>query len=343
MLHRKKMNTILHETVDVQGLTANTETTEKGAMSNAQVFNNAIGASGITVLSLFDGISCGRQALKELDVKVDRYYASEIDTYAIDVALENHPDIIEIGDVEKWREWDIDWSSIDLLIGGSPCQGFSFSGKKLYFNDERSKLIFCFIDILNHIKSVNPNVKFLLENVKMNKKCKVVIDSHVGVEGVSINSNLFSAQNRDRIYWTNLPIAELPSRNEAVLQDVIEEDTDDKPKLYLTERHLNGFLKSYKWKPNLLTEKSKPILASYHKQPPHCPYIRRTRRLGIDKYSDYRRLSPTECERLQMLPIGYTEKGSSGSSISDSQRYKMLGNGWTVGAVKHIFSSLNAA
>lgn len=328
--------------VDVQGLTTNKVNTQNGAMVNAKVDNEAIEGSGITVLSLFDGISCGRQALKELGIKIDNYYASEIDKYAIDVALKNHSDIIELGDVEKWREWDLDWNSIDLIIGGSPCQGFSFCGKKLYFEDVRSKLIFCFIDILNHVKSVNPNVRFLLENVKMNKRCKELIDLCLGVKGVQINSNLFSAQNRNRIYWTNLSIAELPSGNGTVLKDIIEEDADDEPKLYLTKRHLGGFLKSYKWKPNLLTEKSMPLLASYHKQPPHCPYIPRKRKLGIGEYSDYRRLSPTECERLQTLPIGYTEKGASGNAISDSQRYKMIGNGWTVGAVKHIFSSLKA-
>ena len=298
--------------------------------------------STINVLSLFDGIGCGRQTLKELGIKVDKYYASEIDKYAIDVALQNHSDIIELGDVTAWKQWDIDWSSIDLLIGGSPCQGFSFAGKKLNFKDGRSKLIFCFFDILNHIKSVNPNVRFLLENVKMNKRCKEVIDSRLGIKGVHINSNLFSAQNRDRIYWTDLPIAELPSGNDAVLKDVIEEGADVEPKLYLTKRHLNGFLKSYNWKPNLLTEKSKPILASYHKQPPHCPYIPTNERLDNDEYSIYRRLSPTECERLQTLPIGYTEKGASGSTISDSQRYKMIGNGWTVGVIKHIFSALKS-
>lgn len=315
------MNNNIIKEVDIQGLTSKKD--------------------GLRVLSLFDGMGCGRQALSELGIKVDKYYASEIDKYAIDVALHNHSDIIELGDVTKWREWDIDWGCIDLLIGGSPCQGFSFAGKKLNFEDERSELLLDFIDILNHIKSLNPNVKFLLENVKMKSECEKFINETIGVEGVHINSNLFSAQNRDRIYWTNLQYGELPSGNDSLLQDIVDKDADEDSKLYLTKKYHQGFLRSYKWNPNLLSEKSKPILASYHKQPPHCPYIpiRHRIRRGSE-YSAFRRLSPTECEKLQTLPIGYTAEGVNGKKISDSQRYKMIGNGWTVGTIKHLFAEL---
>lgn len=124
---------------------------------------------GITVLSLFDGISCGKLALERAGIKVDKYYASEIDQFAMQVSKNNYPDIIQLGDVTVWKDWDIDWSKIDLLIGGSPCQGFSFAGKQLNFNDDRSKLFFEYVDIFNHIKNVNPKVKFLLENVRMKK------------------------------------------------------------------------------------------------------------------------------------------------------------------------------
>ena len=122
------------------------------------------------VLSLFDGISCGMVALERAGIPVDAYYASEIDKNAITISQKNYPNIIRLGDVTKWREWDIPWAEIDLLIGGSPCQGFSFAGKQLNFNDPRSKLFFEFVDILNHIKTHNPNVKFLLENVGMKKE-----------------------------------------------------------------------------------------------------------------------------------------------------------------------------
>lgn len=129
----------------------------------------------MNVLSLFDGMSCGQIALNRIGIKPTKYYASELDKYAIKVTQANYPDTMQLGDVTKWREWDIDWSSIDLLIGGSPCQGFSFAGKQLAFDDPRSKLFFVYVDILNHIKSVNPSVKFLLENVKMKKEYLDVI------------------------------------------------------------------------------------------------------------------------------------------------------------------------
>ena len=127
------------------------------------------------VLSLFDGISCGQVALGRAGIEFDTYYASELDKYPIKITQANYPDTVQLGDVCNWREWGIDWSSIDLLIGGSPCQGFSFAGKQLAFNDPRSKLFFVYVDILNHIRKFNPNVKFLLENVKMKKEFLDVI------------------------------------------------------------------------------------------------------------------------------------------------------------------------
>ena len=157
----------------------------------------------ITVLSLFDGMSCGQIALKQLGVNILKYYASEIDKYAIAQTQFNFPDTIQLGSVENWRSWNIDWKSIDLILAGSPCQGFSFAGKQLAFDDPRSKLFFVFIDILNHIRKLNPNVKFLLENVDMKRKHMKIISDYCGVFPVNINSNLVSAQNRNRWYWTN--------------------------------------------------------------------------------------------------------------------------------------------
>lgn len=124
----------------------------------------------MNVLSLFDGISCGRLALERAGITVDKYYASEIEPNAIKIAQKNWVDTIQLGDVTNWRKWNIDWASIDLLIGGSPCQGFSSAGKLLNFNDPRSKLFFEYVDIFNHIKQYNSDVKFLLENVKMKKE-----------------------------------------------------------------------------------------------------------------------------------------------------------------------------
>ena len=160
----------------------------------------------MNVLSLFDGISAGMLALQRAGIKVDKYYASEIEPNAIAVSKRNFPNIIQLGDVTKWREWNIELNKIDLLIGGSPCQGFSSSGKVLNFEDPRSKLFFQYVEILNYIKSVNPNVKFLLENVGMKKEWSDIISERLGVPYTEINSKYFSAQNRVRYYWTNFPI-----------------------------------------------------------------------------------------------------------------------------------------
>ena len=175
----------------------------------------------MTVLSLFDGISCGQQALKELDIKVDTYYASEIDKYAISITQYNFPNTVQLGDITQWREWDIDWANIDLVMGGSPCQGFSFAGKQLNFDDPRSKLFFVFVDILNHIKKFNPDVKFLLENVRMKKEYQDVISGYMGVEPVKINSALVSAQNRVRLYWANWEVTQ-PEDRGILLKDILE-------------------------------------------------------------------------------------------------------------------------
>ena len=224
------------------------------------------------------------------------------------------------------------------------CQGFTFAGKRLNFDDHRSKLYFTFYEILSYLKVKKPNILFLLENVKMESKCKEAIDDMLGVEGVLINSNLFSAQNRQRYYWTNIPITEPPINSSIVLKDILREEDNFNPRLPVSKVHLDAWLKNYKWKSDDVEGKSKPLLASYYKQPPHCPYIKyRDIQENEEelKESIYRRLSPIECERLQTLPDNYTlvinEKGNENSYM---QRYKMLGNGWTVAVIQHIFLSL---
>ena len=177
----------------------------------------------MNVLSLFDGISCGQVALKRLMLPIDNYYASEVDKYAVKVTQANHPNTIQLGDVTEWRSWDIDWSSIDLLMGGSPCQGFSFAGKQLAFDDPRSKLFFVYVDILNHIRNHNPDIKFLLENVRMKKEFLDVISDQLGVEPVFINSALVSAQNRQRYYWANWSFGE-PEDMGILLKDIVHEN-----------------------------------------------------------------------------------------------------------------------
>lgn len=184
----------------------------------------------MNVLSLFDGVSCGMVALERVGIRVDKYYASEIDEYAIKISKKNYPNIIQLGDITNWKNWDIDWSSIDLVMGGSPCQGFSNAGRGLNFDDPRSALFFVFVDILNHIKEFNKDVMFLLENVKMKQEWVNVITSYLGVEPVEINSSLVSAQNRQRLYWTNIATITQPEDRNVYLKDIlITQNTDRMP------------------------------------------------------------------------------------------------------------------
>jgi site-specific DNA-cytosine methylase len=275
----------------------------------------------VKVLSLFDGMSCGQIALNRIGITPDAYYASELDKYAIKVTQENYPDTVQLGDVTGWRDWDIDWASIDLLIGGSPCQGFSFAGKQLAFDDPRSKLFFVYVDILNHIKSVNPNVKFMLENVKMKKEYLAVISEQLGVEPVFINSALVSAQNRQRYYWCNWEVIQ-PEDKGTVLADILEDEGQP-------DMVINQGMECQK--ENI--QKSHCLMARDYKGFGNQG-MTGVRNLPPGRYvngKEYRKLTPIECERLQTVPDNYT------NHVSNTQRYKMLGNGWTVDVVAHIF------
>lgn len=159
----------------------------------------------MNVVSLFNGMNTGRQALENVGIKVNKYYSSEIKPYAIELTQHHFPDTIQVGDVTKWKEWDIDWKSIDLVLSGSPCQDLSAAGKRAGINGKKSSLFFVFVDILNHIKSLNPNVLFLQENVGSASKLDVGIMSRaLEVYPVRINSKLVTAQLRDRYYWSNI-------------------------------------------------------------------------------------------------------------------------------------------
>ena len=194
----------------------------------------------MTVLSLFDGMSCGQIALRELGVPVERYYASEIDKHAIQQTQLNFPDTIQLGDVEKWREWDIKWEEIDLLLAGSPCQGFSLAGKMLGHDDPRSRLFWVFVDILEHVKGCNSKVLWLLENVRMKAEHEALINDALGLQPVVINSALVSAQNRVRLYWTNIRVrqeglwgelhTDIPQPHDLGIriQDILDKEVDDK-------------------------------------------------------------------------------------------------------------------
>ena len=202
----------------------------------------------MNVLSLFDGMSCGQIALNRLGVKYDKYFASEIDKYAIQITKQNYPNTIHIGDVSAIKAAEL--PKIDLLMGGSPCQGFSFAGSQLAFDDPRSKLFFEFVRLLKELK---PKY-FLLENVRMKKEYLDIITEHLGVEPILINSALVSAQNRQRYYWTNIPGIAQPKDKGIVLKDILETNPNEITKM--SDKFVNRQIKNKKDK--CLIDESKP-------------------------------------------------------------------------------------
>ena len=375
-------------------------------------------------------MSCGQIALRELGVPIERYYASEIDKHAIAQTKLNFPDTIQLGDVEKWREWDIEWEEIDLLLAGSPCQGFSLAGKMLGHDDPRSRLYWVFLDILHHVQKLNPNVKYLLENVRMRPADEVRINESLGIRPVVINSALVSAQNRVRLYWSNIQTksegiwGELltdipqPADRGIYIRDILDDEVDEKyymRNLSLNEEALesiattqegkaSGVVKlDKKLKPKAQQDNASCLTAGGHSGGNHSdmdilcvkdPWIAKNLRSPDEKSnallsSSYkgarangmsivpgtwrthkdgqgfrptaggkvpcipararndgsgqpvakigcmlRRLTPTECSRLQTIPDWYKW------GCSDTQAYKMLGNGWTIEVIKHILSHI---
>jgi DNA-cytosine methyltransferase len=327
----------------------------------------------MNVLSLFDGMSCGRIALERAGIKVDEYYASELDKYAIQVSRANYPDIVQLGDVRG-----VDGSGlpkIDLLIGGSPCQGFSFAGKQLNFDDPRSKLFFEYVRLL---KECRPKY-FLLENVRMKKESQDVISEALGVEPIAINSNLVSAQNRHRLYWTNIPFDRTIEDKGLIIADILEEDVSEE--FYYKEKSIAYMMRGNdKWMQAgdcrakryamYKDKKSFTLTANMHKGVPYnffsnidsiemgkaelnghdilkrlysanakSPTLtavcggNQEKKIAVDDI-EWRKLTPMECERLQTIPDNYSD------CVSNSQRYKMIGNGWTVDVIAHIFKGL---
>lgn len=306
----------------------------------------------MNVLSLFDGISCGQIALNRAGIKYDKYYASEIDKHAIKVTQKNYPNTIQLGDVTKINGAELD--KINLLIGGTCCQSFSFAGKQRNFEDPRGKLFFEFVKLL---KECHPRY-FLLENVRMKKEYQEIISSYLGVEPTQINSRLVSAQNRERIYWTNIPNVKPPEDRYIYLKDVINEDYDG---IWVYPRGGNkGGVQSYKGKSPCLTTSSWQYNFFIHKSDNQIGFINSNSQ-GNRVYSKggksscltasggglagagnslvmindkVRKFTPIEAERLQTVPDNYTE------GIPTTQRFKCLGNGWTVDVIAHIFSFL---
>ena len=332
----------------------------------------------MNVLSLFDGMSCGQIALERAGIKVDNYFASEIDKYAIQVTQANYPNTVQLGDVTNVFARDL--PKIDLIIGGSPCQGFSRAGKGLNFEDPRSKLFFEYVRLL---KEINPK-NFLLENVSMKVEYRDIISKHLGVQPILINSNLLSAQNRKRFYWTNISNIIEPYNKHIYLKDILEDKiknplifqlahgankggikaTNGKTpsmtsscwqynNLLILDKHnsknglecVGGLLKNKKWLDNGKNlqrnfSQGERIYSVEGKSPTLSASSGGTAGVGNALITDdirkrrYRKLTPIECERLQTLPDNYTK------GVSNTQRYKMLGNGWTVDIIAHILKGL---
>ena len=273
------------------------------------------------IVSLFGGMECGLVAIKQMGIKCDKYISSEIEKAPIKVAMKNHPEIIQVGDVTKWMEWSVDWSKVDHIQAGSPCQGFSRMGKRLAFDDPRSKLFFVFVEIYEHVKKLNPNVTFLLENVNMKKEYLDIITNTLGVIPVCINSSLVSAQNRKRWYWTNIPNVTIPEDRGITFDSIIPGAVS----AGLRGRYIKGSGK--KWTRTLSTRtdnKSNCLVTGVSST---GLYV---------KDNDLKTITVEEAEKLQTLPVGYTDV----DGVSKTAKYKMIGNGWTVEVIKHIYKGL---
>jgi DNA-cytosine methyltransferase len=301
----------------------------------------------MNILSLFDGMSCGQIALNKANIHYDTYYASEIDKHAIKVTQHNYPNTVQLGDVTKIKAENL--PKIDLIMGGSPCQGFSFSGKQLNFNDPRSKLFFEFVRLIEECK---PKY-FILENVVMKKEYEDVITKYLKVNPVKINSSLVSAQNRERLYWANFEITQ-PENKNINLIDILENDEQINPaairgrklnKATIIGRRLNTNGKRDDYNKNIPitqclevratnTDKSNCITTVAKDNVLTTMPIGRHPDAFINNYP-FRYYTIKEYCRLQTVPENYFD-----NVASDNQIRKMIGNGWTVDVISHILSQI---
>lgn len=286
----------------------------------------------MNVLSLFNGMSTLRQALENTGFVIDKYYSSEIKPYAIKLTQHHFPDTIQLGDIKRWREWDIDWASIDFIGSGSPCQDLSSIGKRQGLSGDNSSLFFYFIDILNYVRKHNPAVLFLQENVGSANPIDIgIMSTKLGLYPVRINSNLLTAQNRDRYYWSNIRVLKsmfdfitdipLPANKNILLKDIITSGKvkEDKHKCLM---HRMYYSFGYKDKRSLKAQE----------------YIKKRERFGntIIYEDGYLRLAnKVELCRLQGFPDDYC------NILPLNQAASLLGDAWTLPVIEHILSFIN--
>jgi len=283
----------------------------------------------INVVSLFNGMGTLRQAFYNLGINVNNYYSSEIKSYAIKLQQHHFPDVIQVGDIRNWREWDIDWSSIDFIGSGSPCQDLSSSGKRGGINASKSSLFWVFVEILDHCKQLNPNVKFLQENVGSARKKDIGIMSRaLGIYPARINSSLVTAQLRDRYYWTNI-------RTKESMFDIVSDIPQpiDK-KIKYSDIITSGYVKR---------EKSKCLLAGLYnsfcykdeKSNEAQNYLQKKEVFGVPLIyeNDYiRTVNKVEMCRLQGFNDNYCD------ILNLKETSSLLGDGWTLPIIEHILS-----
>lgn len=280
----------------------------------------------INILSLFDGISCGQIALNRAGIKYDKYFASEIDKNAIKVTQYNYPDTIQLGSIVDVKAENL--PKIDLILAGSPCQGFSTAGKGLNFEDPRSKLFFEFVRLLNECQ---PKY-FLLENVKMKKEWRDIMSSYVGVEPILINSALVSAQNRERYYWTNIPNVQQPADKDIKLKDILEDDTDFE--FVHNDIFKSGKKRGMSWQYDGTGKgyNSQNYRAYFIDGKMACLSYSAPHGAKILTDKGVRKTTRKEHERLQTIPDNYT------LPIEINKAKAAIGNGWTVDVIAHILS-----
>ncbi len=333
----------------------------------------------MNVVSLFNGMNTGRQALENVGIKVDKYYSSEIKPYAIELTQYHFPDTIQVGDVTKWREWNIDWSKIDLILSGSPCQDLSAAGKRAGINGKKSSLFFVFVEILEHTKALNPKVLFLQENVGSASKLDVGIMSRaLGVYPVRINSSLLTAQLRDRYYWSNIKtkdtifdiVTDIPQPKDRgiMFKDILTSGIVEANKHVAIRprfghgssqeslKHRNettGMITLIYEENNELRIKTNTIKGFDVVTENDCidlSFPTSTTRRGrvvkgkspslmesnnnLYSYKNgiVRTVNQVEMERLQGFPDGYT------SMLTKAKAGSLLGDGWTLPIIEHIFS-----